>query len=98
MAISRIKTTVEYEDGTTTEVTTDQRDHVACELHLRCGFPTALEEKTFQAFRFITWHALKRTGQTTDTLQAWEAKAVGVEPVPDGDAPLGGSQEASDET
>jgi hypothetical protein len=94
---NRFEMAVEYEDGREEEVTSDQRDCVAFEKKFKIGTPRAMDEMTFQFFRFITWHALKRQKRTDDTFDVWDQQVVGVEDA-EADVPDPTKEEASDES
>lgn len=75
---------IKYEDGTTEDVTADQRDFAAYEVeptHLKQGrgFLQAVQVTSFHAFRWVAWRALTREKRTKKPWAVWSADAVDVD-------------------
>jgi hypothetical protein len=68
------------------KVRADQRDMAAFELEYKIGTSTAIESMQIVFFRYLGWHAARRTGQISkDTRRdEWLDTVIGVEP-PDDD-------------
>lgn len=82
------------------EVVADQRDMAAFELEFKIGMTRAMEEMQIVFFRFIAWHALRRTGRLEKGQKRsdWEAKVVEVEPKEEEQTVDPGKTAASEET
>lgn len=88
MAATRLRIEVWYDaddpDGDPTDVVwTDQRDMAAAELALRSGYLKLMEDRPANLFRWIAWHALRRTGQLSpsDISQGdWDKTVLAAEP------------------
>jgi hypothetical protein len=82
MAVTTFDLAVHYEDGSTASVRADQRDMAGFELKHRIGVTRAMDELQTVFFRFIGWHALRRTGRLEqgETFEDWDARTVEVEP------------------
>lgn len=67
-------------------VRADQRDMAAFELEYKVGTSTAIDDMQMVFFRFLGWHAARRTGKIPpDTKrEEWLNTVIGVEP-PDDD-------------
>jgi hypothetical protein len=68
MAATRLKIEVWYVDDdpdldAPLSVWTDQRDMAAFEGAFKVGYLWAMDNQPATLFRWITWHALRRTGQ-----------------------------------
>jgi hypothetical protein len=98
MAVLRMGFLVHYEDGANVEVVTDQRDVAAMERAEKVGFPTLVDTMPIVAFRFLAWHALRRTGgiDVKVSREDWDGTVIEVEPLDDGEAPGPGNAEASE--
>lgn len=68
------------------KVRADQRDMAAFELEYKVGTSTAIENMSMVFFRYLGWHAARRTGKIpADTKRdEWLDTVIGVEP-PDDD-------------
>jgi hypothetical protein len=66
-------------------VRADQRDMAAFELEYKIGTSRAIDEMPMIFFRFLAWHAARRTGKIpTDTKRdEWLEKVIGAEPADD---------------
>jgi len=77
------KIDVQYEDGTTQQVTADGRDLVAFERAAKTGYAMAMQTMTATFFRHIAYLALQRTGalpaQYANRAQ-FEAACISAEP------------------
>lgn len=83
MAATRIKLVITYDDGDREErVTADQRDLAAFEGAKHVGWANAMDTMMFIAFRWVGWHALRRTGAIDVGLaqEKWDAGVVSVDP------------------
>jgi hypothetical protein len=83
------------------DVRADQRDMAAFEVEFKMGMARAMEEMQVNFFRFIAWHALRRTGRLEKGTKRldWDAKVIEVEPKPDAEETVDpGSPAASEET
>lgn len=76
------------EDGSTIEVTADQRDIAKFEREPEIGRPFyALSQAPYTAARWLCWHAAKRRGLTMLDWDAFDDLCVEVEDVTPDDAP-----------
>lgn len=68
--MASLKLTIAYEldDGTKGEITADQRDFAAWELHADYG---PIDERPFNYMRYCAWSALKRARQTNNKPYEW---------------------------
>jgi hypothetical protein len=91
MAVTRQALVIHYEDGTTAEALSDQRDMAAFEVAEKRSSVDAFESCPMLLFRFLGWHALRRTGQVDvkETREAWGDRVIEVEPVTGADADPG---------
>lgn len=80
------------------KVRADQRDMAAFEVEFKIGMTRAMDEAQVNFFRFLAWHALRRTGKTNLKRLDWDKNVVEVEPAAD-EEPVGpGSTAASEGT
>lgn len=89
---------VHYEDGTSAEVVTDQRDFAMWEIQpfgLPFGDSVRLRFHLFA--RWCAWHALKRTKQTGLKWEDFNDIVVEVEPKDEPEEPDPGEPTAPDE-
>jgi hypothetical protein len=72
---------VQYEDGREVKVTADQRDVCMFEIQ-PFGLPIrqALATRTHITFRWLAWHALKRTAGLKDGWDKWNHQVIEVDP------------------
>lgn len=88
MAATRLQLHVWFDDDDpdgdpAQSVWTDQRDMAAAEVAFRIGYMRALDERPAQLFRWLAWHALRRTGQLDPPDQAqpdWDKRVLAAEP------------------
>jgi len=83
------------------QVRADQRDITAFEAASKIGFTRAMDEQPITFFRYIAWHALRRTGQidVKTALADWSDRTESVDPVEDEPTPVDpGNTAAPDET
>lgn len=79
---TRLDYRAELEDGTTLEVTADQRDIAAFETVPVIGRPFyALAQAPYSAARWMCWHAARRRALTELDWEAFDAVCVEVEDV-----------------
>lgn len=89
MAATRQKLEVWYDgddlDGPGLVVVADQRDMAAFEAVYKIGFTAAMDKMTATFFRWIAWHALRRTGVITAAVEyeAWSATVPAADPLVD---------------
>ncbi len=77
MALTRYDLEVYYEDGREDVVVSDQRDQVMLERRFKIGFFNALDDMPVQAWRFLAWAALRRTGKVTElTFEDWDKTVI----------------------
>jgi len=69
-------------------VRADQRDMAAFEVEYRIGTTKAIDEMSMTFFRYLGWHAARRTGKiqrksdgTLPDRDEWLDTVIGVEPV-----------------
>lgn len=79
------------------QVRADQRDMAAFELEYKMGTSNALENAQMVFFRYIGWHAARRTGKILQDVgrDAWLDKVIGVEPVDDEEQEAGPTNPAA---
>lgn len=70
---------VTYADGRTETVTTDQRDRAAFELQYNVAARRSMAEGNENVWRYLAWHALKRTKRTASSWGVWSEEAVDVD-------------------
>jgi len=79
---ARFELTVEYVDGSTQQVTADQRDIVRFERDQRISSVQALDMMPLALSWCMAYYALVRTGVVDGvTRDEWEATVVGIETV-----------------
>ena len=84
MALTRTPIEVYYIDDREDVVTSDQRDQVVLERKFKVGFLNALEDMPMQAWRFLAWAALRRTGAVTDLgFEDWDKTVIEAAPQAD---------------
>lgn len=72
------KTRLELEDGTRHEIQADNRDMIAYDLERsRKSWPSPADGP-FLWLTFCSWHALKRTGQTSDRFDVFADQVTDV--------------------
>lgn len=66
-------------------VRADQRDMAAFELEYKVGTSTAIDQMQMVFFRYLGWHAARRTGKIPREAKRdeWLDTVIGVEPVGD---------------
>lgn len=81
MAATRMPLIVWFEDDTSQEVVTDQRDVAAFENAFKVGTQHAVEQMPVVFQRYTAWHALRRTEviDSKVTFDAWTKYVVEVE-------------------
>jgi len=64
------------------QVRADQRDMAAFEVEYKVGTSTGIEEMQMTFFRFLGWHAARRTGKIPTNIKRddWLETVIGVEP------------------
>ena len=78
------------------EVRADQRDMAAFELEHRIGVSRALDDMQMVFFRYIGWHAMRRTGKIDAAIgkDKWLENVISVE-VADDEEPVGPTSPAA---
>lgn len=78
MALTVFNFTVHYESGETAQCKADQRDMATWEVApAPAGVP--LDSVPITGSRWLAWHALKRTSQTTLSFPDWDLTVIEVE-------------------